>query len=95
MVVSGRVLGPSRPEPRSRAGRGRGVSLTGSGAGKSTLLKILSRSRPKAGCESAGAWPVNWKFNTGFHPKLTGRENVLLNCAILGMNRAENSAEVR
>ncbi|OQP66904.1 ABC transporter [Niastella vici] len=61
------------------------------GAGKSTLLKILSRiSEPSSGKISIrGRVASLLEVGTGFHPELTGRENVFLNGAILGMGRAE------
>lgn len=61
------------------------------GAGKSTLLKILSRiTDPTAGRISLlGRVASLLEVGTGFHPELTGRENVFLNGAILGMNRTE------
>jgi lipopolysaccharide transport system ATP-binding protein len=61
------------------------------GAGKSTLLKILSRiTAPTAGrAELRGRVASLLEVGTGFHPELTGRENVFLNGAILGMRRAE------
>jgi lipopolysaccharide transport system ATP-binding protein len=61
------------------------------GAGKSTLLKVLSRiTQPTSGrLELYGRTSSLLEVGTGFHPELTGRENVALNGAILGMGRSE------
>jgi ABC-2 type transport system ATP-binding protein/lipopolysaccharide transport system ATP-binding protein len=61
------------------------------GAGKSTILKILMRiTAPTEGrSRTRGRVAALLEVGTGFHPELTGRENVFLNAAILGMTRAE------
>lgn len=72
--------------------QGEAVALIGAnGAGKSTMLKILSRiTTPTAGrILVAGRVGTMLEVGTGFHPEMTGRENIFLNGAILGMTRRE------
>ncbi len=96
-----RRLGRGRP-PRERlwalrdvsfdVPRGETFGVVGhNGAGKSTLLKVLARvTAPTEGAvELRGRVGALLEVGTGFHPELTGRENVFLNGAILGMTRTE------
>src|SRR6185312_14716147 len=72
--------------------RGESVGVIGrNGAGKSTLLKLLSRiTAPSEGeINVRGRLGSLLEVGTGFHPELTGRENVFLNGSIMGMRRRE------
>jgi len=77
--------------------RGDALALCGrNGAGKSTMLKLISRiTAPSTGeIRIHGRVASLLEVGTGFHPELTGRENIYLNGAILGMSKAEISAKM-
>src|SRR3954467_14642011 len=71
---------------------GETVGIIGrNGAGKSTMLKILARITPPTSGrgETHGRVGSLLEVGTGFHPELTGRENIMLSAAIMGMTRAD------
>ncbi len=78
--------------------RGDAVAILGrNGAGKSTMLKLISRiTAPTEGeIRIRGRVASLLEIGTGFHPELSGRENIYMNGAILGMNRAETTSKMK
>jgi ABC-type polysaccharide/polyol phosphate transport system ATPase subunit len=103
-AVAGSVRGLGRRGPREelwslrdvsfQVPEGQALGVVGrNGAGKSTLLKILARiTQPTVGrSRTRGRVAPLLEVGTGFHPELTGRENVYLNGAILGMSRRDTA----
>jgi len=104
-AVARRITGRQRPKNELQegdfwavedvsfeVGPGEALGVIGpNGAGKSTVLKLLSRIlRPNRGyCEVKGRMGALIEIAAGFHPDLTGRENIYLQGAIMGMSRAE------
>jgi lipopolysaccharide transport system ATP-binding protein len=105
LTAPARTLGTSRQEPRIKdesfqalrnvsfdVAEAEMVGIIGrNGAGKSTLLKVISRiTDPSSGSVVVrGRMASLLEVGTGFHPELTGRENIFLNGAILGMRKTE------
>lgn len=80
-----------------RFGAGERVGLVGNnGAGKSTLLRMIARIYPPTSgtCTVVGRVVPLIEMGAGFHPELTGRENIFLNGALLGFNRREMAKKV-
>ena len=78
--------------------RGDALAITGrNGAGKSTILKLISRiTAPTEGeIRIRGKVASLLEIGTGFHRELSGRDNIYLNGAILGMNRAETTSKIK
>jgi len=77
--------------------KGEAVGIIGhNGAGKSTILKLISQvTGPTSGCiELNGRVASMLEVGTGFHPELSGRENIYMNGAILGMTKAEIDSKI-
>ena len=93
-ALGGRV--PAHPAVGVPSGQGESVGLMGpNGSGKSTLLKLINGvMKPDTGqIRTRGRIAGLIATGAGFHPQLTGRENLFLNAAILGMSEAETKAK--
>ena len=96
--VKGREYFNAVEDTSFNVNQGDALALVGrNGAGKSTILKLISRiTAPTAGeIRINGRVASLLEIGTGFHPELSGRDNVYLNGAILGMNRAETSSKMK
>ncbi len=95
MTKSGKFKALSNISFEARAGEAIGI-IGHNGAGKSTLLKLITRvTAPTSGriCLN-GRVASMLEVGTGFHPELTGRENIYVNGAILGMNKKEIDSKI-
>ena len=96
--AQGGLLGAARRRPR-RSTAGSTVGLIGpNGSGQEHAAQADRRHHPahlRARCSTGAGWPRCIELGAGFHPDLTGRENVYLNCAILGLTREQTDAVLR
>ncbi len=104
--IKSAVLAFRRPKPRILTGlanvnirieHGEAVAIIGrNGSGKSTLLRIIGRVyRPSSGSVTVnGRMATLLDLGAGFHPELTGRENVFFNAAVMGLSRAQAKEKI-